>query len=342
MKYTGAIKRLVKTPNLHKEKIIRIEVVLAIVVIGIVLLGLSRAATTSYSVEPESSGNRMGSVSDKSDPLASGKSAVEFGLPPPNSTNYISRGTTTGFVNPIHFIDAYANHPAPFNRIETDMVVEAEGGTDGYYFSSFLFFPNTPSCTPSCYAYMGLQTVGGKSLPPGGTVDKMAIFSVWNSTYSVPAAGVTPINFDGEGVGRSLRIAYPWEVGKTYRLIMGNDPARTTASATYWSASIVDVSSGHETKLGSVLMPSGMTQASSSVAFHERYSGQTTNCAQMNPSQVKFSNIRSFSPELNGGSWAKIDSWGILQADVTDCNSRFWAKDLPGAAIRSGINTPVQ
>jgi hypothetical protein len=189
---------------------------------------------------------------------------------------------------------------------------------------------------------MGLQTVGGKGLPPGGTVDKMAIFSFWNSTVAVPEPGVTEINFTGEGVGKSLRIAYNWQVGRTYQMVMAYNAALSNGSTSYWSASVKDKVSGIVTALGSIRLPSGLTTAQSGVAFHERYSGPVASCSDMSPSQVKFSNIKVDT--LNAGNRAtqSMNSWGIYQANIGACNSSFWAKDLPGAAFRAGVNTPAQ
>ncbi len=331
-----------KQDKKSQQKILFARVVLFIA-IGLLALGLSRAATGAVSLQPEGgtfSGPRGGQVTKVSPIGSSGNMAVKFGLSPPNPANYITRtGTAIPLSNPIHFIDAYTDPGAQFSRIEIDTKIEAQSGNDGYYFSNYLFMPDVPSCTPDCGMYMGLQTVGARLLPPGGSVDKMAIFSVWNSTSAQPAPGVTEINFDGEGVGKSLRVAYDWVVGRTYTMVLYYNTAISTASTTYWTASVIDKTTNIETTLGNIQLTSGQKYAQSSAIFHERYSGPTNACTDMNPSQVLFSNIRAYIPSTS--SWAFQNEWGIYQANVSGCNGSFWVKDLPGASFRSGINTPA-
>lgn len=328
-------------------KYIRMILMVVFGIVGITILGLSHAGTPTDSFEAESgtpTSTSGGQASIVPDSGASKGEAIRFGLAPPSPSNIITRwSTASSFQNPIHFIDAYYNPPNQFDRAEVSATIETASGTDGYYFSSFLFFPDAPSCTPNCYAYMGLQTVGAKSLPPGGEVDKMAIFSVWDSTSAAPNAGVTEVNFDGEGVGKSLRVAYDWQVGRTYQIGMYYNPSISNTTTTYWTAYINDTVTGASTVLGSIKLPAGLNYAQSGAFFHERYSGAVTKCSDMNSSQVKYSNLNVTMPNTSSGRVTQyINNWTIYQANVSGCNNSFWVKDLPGAAFRSGVNTPAQ
>jgi hypothetical protein len=313
--------------------------------IGIAVLGLSWADThTTANLEPENGSAPQTGAGGKAavldSTLASGNQYIRFGQAPSNPSNIITRWPNqAAFANPIHFIDAYYGASAQFDRIEVNVKVEVASGTDGYYFSNTVFFPDTASCSPDCVAYMGLQTVGGKALPPGGTVDKMAIFSLWDSTHAIPKPGVTEVNFDGEGVGKSLRVAYNWQVGHTYQLVMYYDRAISNGTTNYWTAAIVDQSPGISTILGSIQTTAGVKYAQSGGLFHERYSGPVSSCANMNPSQVKFFGLTAYNVNGSGHTAQYLDNWTIYQANVAACNGSFWVNDLPGAAFRSGVNT---
>ncbi|KAJ1547829.1 hypothetical protein HK405_004837, partial [Cladochytrium tenue] len=130
-------------------------------------------------------------------------------------------------------------------------------------------------------AYIGIQN------NPNGT---LAVFSVWNSLDAISGGpGSYCLPFDGEGVGRSCRIAYPWSVGTTYRLRIW--ATSTTDGKSQFVGAVQDTSTGIDTILGYISNAAGQGWISSSVSWIEDYYLNTagTNCSTENNAQATFS-----------------------------------------------------
>lgn len=126
--------------------------------------------------------------------------------------------------------------------------------------------------------YMGLQTDGA------GPNQRIAIFSIWNSTEAVTANDRAEcIPFSGEGVGRSCRVPYNWLPDRTYRLRiwrLNND---------YWLATVFDESSQTEEEIGRIRTRAGQGDLRSNVVdFVEYYGGEFSSCADLSASRVTF------------------------------------------------------
>ncbi len=174
------------------------------------------------------------------------------------------------------------NDKAGYNSLSVDITPEKwEGGSHGYYYANNARFSNGTNI------YGGLQTNGYDGARPLG---KMAIFSIWNATTGIAESGGIGIPFDGEGTGYSVRLPFDWQVGTTYRFTIYIDRDASTGDR-LWGASITDMHSGTTTRIGRIYAPVTFGKLHSPVTFHEKYIGTTKSCSDLQPSQVRFSNM---------------------------------------------------
>jgi hypothetical protein len=140
--------------------------------------------------------------------------------------------------------------------------------------------------------YLGLQT---DARLRDGTTGKVAIMSIWNATGARAGdSGSWTTPFDGEGIGYSVRIAYPWQAGRSYRLRVLE---RTTNS---WGGYVTDLSTGRVTYLGSIQAASGTGRLrGASTTFTEYYGPDFAQCSDLRRSQVTWSR-----PTANNGAVA--------------------------------------
>lgn len=263
----------------------------------------------------------------------------QIGSPPncvPASTG-ISWNTVRNAEKPFdvgHYSDLYYDARRPdMTGFSQDVTVLTNGGSDGYYFATQVFFPVVPSCAGNgCYAYMGLQANSANG--------KQVIFSVWASPNGVPATGVTLQAFGGEGTGLSLRKPFNWTEGRKYRYHMTYDTSRSDGgNNNWWKAWLEDTVTGGVLDLGSLQLPSGQQYGNSIVSFHERFSGPISSCdiTTVNPSKVRFENTHYYYPD---GSDLLPVSGSIYQAAFTGCNNTFGVSALSNSAVESWIEKP--
>jgi hypothetical protein len=167
-------------------------------------------------------------------------------------------------------------------------------GEDGYHFYSL-----SPFFQGLNYGmYTGIQTNG--NLGNGGPVGNMFIFSVWNATKAFPASGATAVPFDGEGIGYSLRKAYNWQVGQTYKVTLKREAFDMRNNGYRWSATIKNKASGESLRLGEIVAPRGADSLETGSVFHERYTGTEPVCdpsgSNLEKAGVRFTNISSNKP----------------------------------------------
>ena len=233
-----------------------------------------------------------------------------------------------------HYSDMYYDTRRPdMAGFSQDVTVITNGGTDGYYFATQVFFPVVPSCAGNgCYAYMGLQANSANG--------KQIIFSIWASPNGAPAPGVTQQAFGGEGTGLSLRKPFAWIEGRKYRYHMSYDTLRSDgANSNWWKAWLEDTTSGSVTELGSLQLPIGLRYGNSVVSFHERFSGPVNACdiATVNPSKVRFENTHYIYPD---GSDLLPVSGAIYLTDFTGCNNTFGVNAFGAGAVESWVMKP--
>ena len=162
------------------------------------------------------------------------------------------------------------NYPAAPTTLETDLKFLADPGANTRWFLSHQFVLDDANGAYKSGGYIGLQT---------NTItlnNKGVMFSIWNATAATAAPGATCQPFGGEGVGMQCFMAYPWVVGKNYRLRMVND--RGTAYRGY----VVDMSTASPTVtyIGQIQAPDGAVAFGRySVQWAEFYDITPANCA---------------------------------------------------------------
>ena len=203
--------------------------------------------------------------------------------------------------NPCHLIDtAWVDLDARngYDDITVDITVEADPGEAAhYYYANTVYFVGSRVDSRGALhgaAYAGLQT-NGYSGPADGWVGKMALFSAWGGTGGVSEDGGWGSEFEEGGVGYSVRIPYQWSQDITYRLTIALD--EQAGDDSLWSASLTDQSTGEATRIGRVLVPSSIGKIRRPITFHERYLGPSASPADVELSQVRFTNMTA-----NGGS----------------------------------------
>ena len=117
--------------------------------------------------------------------------------------------------------------------------------------------------------YLGLQTEGSE--PTG----KIAIFSVWDAIDAEGPEYAAP--FGGEGVGRTVRIRYPWAPGRRERLAIRGE------SDGWWRAEVGD------RQIGRIRVDAAWGGlASTSIMWTERYAPPLYSCADIGHSVTWF------------------------------------------------------
>ncbi len=130
--------------------------------------------------------------------------------------------------------------------------------------------------------YTGLQSQGSRR--KDGSIGKLAIFSLWDTTVSQgPACG----NFSGEGIGQSCSIAYDWIAGRTYSLRVARMSADSTG--TWWGSWVKDTVTQTETFIGQIKLPLAWGKLNEwSVVWTENFAPSITDCSQLIHSSVRF------------------------------------------------------
>ena len=212
-------------------------------------------------------------------------------------------GQASALSVPGHLMDVQwpSSSPAGYSDMSVDIKVENVTGDDGIYYSHTIYLngTNTDNAEPNIM-YGCFQTVGYTG---SSWIGKMALFSVWGVSSGSAEPGGWGTTFGGEGVGYSVRIAYEWQVGRTYRLsfrIISQDATNYT-----YAAYLKDMSSGVETRIGRIPIPLGRGKMYSPVSFHEIYGFNGTSpavCTDISTSQVTFTSAladgQSLSPNV--------------------------------------------
>lgn len=160
-------------------------------------------------------------------------------------------------------------YPGAPTTLETDLKFLADPGTTTGWFLAHQFVLEDVNAAYKSGGYIGLQT---NTLNING---KGVVFSIWNATAATAGSGATCQPFGGEGVGMQCFMAYPWAVGKTYRLRVVNE--RGTAYSGY----VIDMSTAIPTTtyIGQIQAPEGaVALGRHSVQWAEYYDLTPANC----------------------------------------------------------------
>lgn len=181
-----------------------------------------------------------------------------------------SRGGTTGTgVTPGGIADMHAYFGGgAVDHFEYAMtIVEPPIDNSSWFWALQFFFENTNQG-----GYTGLQ---GNGIIEGQTVGKMAIFSIWDSTQSMPGPGATCEMFGGEGVGQSCRLPFEWRENVTYRLELEQ------TSPMWWTLTLQDPTDGTGHEIGTIRTPDGWGLVDPFAAGFAEYYGQVDACDSM-------------------------------------------------------------
>ena len=119
---------------------------------------------------------------------------------------------------------------------------------------------------------------------------RLVDFQIWNITSGTPVSGGWGTGFGGEGVGYSVRIAYNWQVGHTYRMDVYLQSQ--SGGNNVWAGKVTDLSSGVTTAVGTLNAPGSFGLLDpATITFHERFSGPTASCSDITRSAVTFTNV---------------------------------------------------
>lgn len=217
--------------------------------------------------------------------------------------------------NPTHFDDTYwtwPSNPNGYTEMSTDITPIVDGSPDGYYFSAYYWFSGD---YPAIGGYLGLQTEGAQ--PTG----KIAIFSIWGATSS-NGPGYNGSGIESGETYYTSRINYPWVINNTYELSI-NLSSQSGGSET-WTANVTDLTTNTSNLIGNIVVPSSRGNLyDTSVTFHERYSGATTSCSDLQKSEVEFTNLTA-----NNGSISPT-SHNNTQPN-TGCTGDYATRDISG------------
>jgi hypothetical protein len=242
--------------------------------------------------------------------------------------------------NPTHLLDTLwtdLDAAAGYRSIEVDITVETDPGEAAhYYYANTVYFARSGVDRSGALhgaAYAGLQT-NGYSGPADGWVGKMALFSAWGGTHGIAEEIGWGSEFEEGGIGYSVRIPYPWSADTTYRLRIGLD--KETESERLWSASLTDVGGGTTSRIGRVFVPTSFGKIRRPITFHERYAGPSANAGDVEPSQVRFTNMTA-----NDGLEQSKRHHHTKVISVRGHPDLCWHQDIEGGVrTRAGLASP--
>jgi Domain of unknown function (DUF3472) len=190
----------------------------------------------------------------------------------------VANQNSTQHLRAARYVDwSYPTNAQIYNVDQTAYVVAKARST---YWSLNWSWTDT---TRSSGGYMGLQTDGQRF---DGTTGDTALFSLWDANGS---RGGNCGRFDGEGEGRSCRLAYPiYGDGNSYRLRVWRLEA--DADGQWWGAWIQDSRRG-DVSIGELRVPLGATSIASANDFTE-YFGSPAGCDGVPQSLVNWGTPR--------------------------------------------------
>jgi hypothetical protein len=233
-----------------------------------------------------------------------------------SSLTFLGKSYADPITDPTHFDDTYWNWPTNstgYSEMDTDITPLVDGSPDGYYYSAYYWFAGD---YPATGGYLGLQTEG--SVPTG----KIAIFSIWDATAS-NGPGYNASGVESGETYYTSRINYPWVVNHTYDLKISITTIGPPSEI--WTAWVTDENTGVQSVIGSITVPysRGFLYDQSST-FHERYSGPTAACSDMQESEVEYTNLTADNGSDSPVSHSNVGPTGSA------CASDFATKDITG------------
>jgi hypothetical protein len=195
---------------------------------------------------------------------------------------------------------AHHNFPSTTGAtsMEVSITVEAEPPSTSGYFWAQQFWVDA---SVDHGGYFGLQTGG---VIGSDNVGKMIIFSIWNATSAVAGPGAVAQTFGGEGIGYSVRLAYPWQEGVAYRFRLEKE------SALGWRVSVTSLDLGTR-YLGTIQVTQNVPLRNVFAAFTE-YFRNVPGCSSLPETRASFSPVTygaTVSLSNNPHAYGTCETW---------------------------------
>lgn len=225
-------------------------------------------------------------------------------------TQWIWPNEPKGFTSMSHRLKIEANNPATkFFWAHQFKIIGGDGG------------------------YIGLQSSGNRV---NGTVGKTAVFSIFSSGLAGTSGNciVQQAGFDGYNTsGTSCRIPYEWEIGKIYQMKVAQ--TRSDATGKWWTAYVIDSSTGIKTFIADIKVPTTWQGINISLNWTEYFGPKLTTC-----DDLPYSRVRFYTPLVNDGSVAPTGKLNTLSS-TSDCKSSSITNTPEGVIQTMGKESPV-
>ena len=191
--------------------------------------------------------------------------------------------------------------------------------------------PTTGAVTNNGYGgYVGLQTNGSRT---DGSTGDTVIYSWWDKTATAANRSVAVSGsckrFGGEGEGVSCRLGMALEPGRAYRFRVSR------VLPTEWAATITDVQSGVETKIGQIRIVDANADITGMTNFIEYYGPKQPTC-----NDVPFAETKLGPPTVNG-SMVLAPGGGAVGSCSGASAGNSAAVPAPGRLLRMGTKPVV-
>jgi len=173
----------------------------------------------------------------------------------------------------------FSHNPGPgeATSMSSTITIEAEPGQPSSFFWAQQFFINS---TVDHDGYFGLQTGG---VLQGRTVDKMAIFSIWNAVDAFAAPGAVAEPFSGEGSGWKIGLAFDWKQGVPYTFTLSKIDGH------WWQVTLRSPGAA-PTDLGRIRITQDVNLEAGGAAFTE-YFQPIAGCQSLPSTRASFSSL---------------------------------------------------
>lgn len=210
-----------------------------------------------------------------------------------------------------------------YKNLSWNLTVNKDPSPGAYFYSTQFQFKKDDGTPDPSGGYFGIQTQGSN---PAG---KIAVFSIWDAVDS-RGPGVS-VSFDGEGVGRSVRISYPWIEGRIYNLRI----APMAPDGQWWGAWIRDSVNGVELFVGQIKLSIARSQlyGDGLISWTENYAVTATTCDDIEFSDVSFTDVAMNNSTIYSSSRQNYLS------DPVNCTGSYSGDLINGSRQQMGNNT---
>jgi hypothetical protein len=197
--------------------------------------------------------------------------------------------------------------PASSTTLEMIQRVERDPGLQPYFWATQFWIDTAIDHG----GYFGMQANGSNG---SQLVGNMFIFSIWNADAAEPGPGAVATEFEGEGVGYSLRLPHDWQEGVDYRFVLSRE------ADLWWRVRVYGP--GLEADMGRIRVTVAAPLRPGAVVFTEYYR-DVASCTDVPPARARFHGMRQgnadgipFAPNTYGNcaqlATASLDGNGMV------------------------------